>query len=177
MRTKKRNFHSELLVPSKVQLQKGGTVFQQRIVFYAILRQSSRIGKQYANMLEKFDTWSQVFGQTFEALLTAARSSWSNSWQWERGKFIVTIRLLLNSEQPQQTYVESGEQAFRGNTTSQISVELLMCCRIFNTTPTTVLLKNISLGIQYSCRKKGMSIFPNDPSQANLQSLHIGPLR
>ena len=33
-------------------LQKDGTVFQQRIVSHAMLRQSSRIGKQYANMLE-----------------------------------------------------------------------------------------------------------------------------
>ena len=44
----------ELLVPSKVQLQKSGTVFQSRMISYATLRQSSRIGKQYANMLEEY---------------------------------------------------------------------------------------------------------------------------
>ena len=58
MRTKSEIFNFEPLVPGKVQPQKGGTVFQQRMVSYAMLRQSSRIGKQYANMLEKFDTWS-----------------------------------------------------------------------------------------------------------------------
>ena len=79
-------FNFELLVPSKVQLQKSGTVFQTRIISYAMLRQPSRIGKKYANMLEKYDTWSQVFDQTVKMLLTAARLSesparWSNSCQ------------------------------------------------------------------------------------------------
>ena len=47
-------FNCERLVPSKVQLQKGGTVFQQRMVSYAMLRQALRIGKQYANVLEEY---------------------------------------------------------------------------------------------------------------------------
>ena len=47
-------FNFELLVPSKVQLQKSGTVFQSRIISYATLRQSSRIGKQYENMLVEY---------------------------------------------------------------------------------------------------------------------------
>ena len=47
-------FNFELLVPSKVQLQKSRTVFQSRMISYATLRQSSRIEKQYANMLEEY---------------------------------------------------------------------------------------------------------------------------
>ena len=86
----KANFNFELLVSSKVQLpQKSGTVFQPRMISYATLRRLSRIGKQYANMLEGYDTWSQVFNQTFEVLLTAARLSesptrWSNSCQGKK---------------------------------------------------------------------------------------------
>ena len=98
----------ELLVPSKVQLQKkqnsilakNDLLFTQ---FFIIC-----IEKQYANMLEEYDTWSQVFDQTFEALLTsAARLSelptrWSKRCQGKRLiKSVLTIRLSLNSEQPQ----------------------------------------------------------------------------
>ena len=54
-----------------VQLHESGTVFQpRRISSYAILHRLSRIGKQYANMLEEYDTWSQVFNQTFEVRAT-----------------------------------------------------------------------------------------------------------
>ena len=75
MRPKSEISNFELLVPSKVQLQKSETVFQPRMISYATLRRLSRIGKQYANMLEEYDKWSQVFDQTFEMLLTAARLS------------------------------------------------------------------------------------------------------
>ena len=76
-----------------------------------------------------------------------------------------------------QAYGESGERAFRGTTTSQVSVKLLKCCRI-NTTRTTVLSKERSLRIQYSCREKRDAIFFlfNGLSRATLQSLHIGVL-
>ena len=39
---------------------------------YIFLRNTrlSRIGKQYANMLEKYDTWSQVLDPTFEVSAT-----------------------------------------------------------------------------------------------------------
>ena len=126
MRPKIETPNFELLVPSKVifyfrkygtdekvsaidsQLQGSGTVFQpRRISSYATLHRSSRIRKQNANMLEEYDTWSQVFDQTFEVLLTsAARLSelptrCSNSCQEKRLKSVLTIRLLLNSEQSQ----------------------------------------------------------------------------
>ena len=42
--SQKRNFNFELVVPSKVQLQKRGTVFQPRMISYATLRRLSRIG-------------------------------------------------------------------------------------------------------------------------------------
>ena len=104
MRPKGEIFNFELLVPGKVQLPKSGTVFQPRMISYATLRRLSCIGKQYANMLKEYDAWSQVFDQTFEVLLTAARSSelptrWSSSCQGKRVKSVLTIRLLLNSEQ------------------------------------------------------------------------------
>ena len=71
MRPKSEIFSSKLLlVPSKVQLQKSGTVFQPRMISYATLRRLSRIGKQYAIMLEENDTWLQVFNQTFEVRAT-----------------------------------------------------------------------------------------------------------
>ena len=87
----KENFNSELLVPSKVQLQKSGTVFQSRMFSYATPRRLLRIGKQYANMLEENVAWSQVLDQTFEVLLTAVRlsespTSWSNSCQGKKGQ-------------------------------------------------------------------------------------------
>ena len=47
-----------------VQPQESGTVFQpRRISSSATLHRLSSIGKQYANMLEEYDTWSQVFNQ------------------------------------------------------------------------------------------------------------------
>ena len=126
MRPKSETLNFELLVPSKgifyfrkygtdkkvsvidSQLQGSGTVFQpRRMSSYANVHRSSRIGKQYAKMLEDYDTWSQVFDQTFEVLLTsAARLSElstrrSNSCQGKRLKSVLTIRLLLNSEQSQ----------------------------------------------------------------------------
>ena len=70
MRTKSEIFNFELLIPSKVQLQKSGTVFQPRMISYATLRRLSCTGKQYANMLEEDDTWSQVFDQTFQVSAT-----------------------------------------------------------------------------------------------------------
>ena len=71
MRPKSETSNFELLVPSKVQLQKSGTAFQPRIISsYATLRRLSHIGKQYANMLEEYDTGSQVFDQTFEVSTT-----------------------------------------------------------------------------------------------------------
>ena len=85
MRSQSETSNFKLLVPSKgisyfrkygtdekvsaidskiVQLQESGTVFQpRRISSYATLHRLSRIGKQYANMLEEYDTWSQVFNQ------------------------------------------------------------------------------------------------------------------
>ena len=36
-------------------------MFQQRMVSYTMLRQSSRIEKKFANILEEYDTWSKVF--------------------------------------------------------------------------------------------------------------------
>ena len=107
MRPKSETPNFELLVPSKVQLQKNGTVFQPRMISsYANLRRLSRIGKQYANNIE--DT---IRGRKFSIkllklvlLTSAARLSelptrWSNSCQGERVKSVLTIRLLLNSEQ------------------------------------------------------------------------------
>ena len=71
MRPKNETSNFELLVPSKVQLWESVTVFQPKsISSYATLDWLSRIGKQYANMLEKYDTWSQVFDQTFEVRAT-----------------------------------------------------------------------------------------------------------
>ena len=71
MRPKSEIFNSKLLVSSKVQLQKSGTLFRPRVISpYATLRRLSRIGKQYADILEKYDTWSQVFDQTFEVSAT-----------------------------------------------------------------------------------------------------------
>ena len=164
MRPKSEIFKFELLVPSKVQLQKSGTVFQPRMTSYATLRRLSRIGKQYANMLEEYDTWSQVFDQTFEVLLTAARSSelptrWSSSCQGKRVKSVLTIRLLLNFEQSQTD--------LRGIRRTSIPrqyglASFIKCCRIFNTTPTTVSLKNVASDIFSALvARKGMPIFPN----------------
>ena len=71
MRPKSETPNFELLVPSKAQLQGSGTVFQpRRISSYATLHRLSRIEKQYTNMLEEYDTWSQVFDQTFEVSAT-----------------------------------------------------------------------------------------------------------
>ena len=111
MRPKSEISNFELLVPSKVQLQKSGTVFQPRMISYATLRRLLRIGKQYEKMLEEYGTWSQVFDQTFRVRLTAARLSelptrWSNSCQGKRVESVLTIRLLLNSGQSQ---VDLGE--------------------------------------------------------------------
>ena len=54
-----------------VQLQESGTVYQpRRISSYATLHRLSRTGKQYANILEEYDTWSQVFNQVFEVRAT-----------------------------------------------------------------------------------------------------------
>ena len=57
----------------------------------------------------------------------------------------------------------------------KFSVELLKCCRI-STTRTTVLSRERSLRIQYSCREKMDVIISNGPSRATLQSLQIGLL-
>ena len=71
MRPKSETPNFELLVPSKVQFQGSGTVFQsRRISSYATLHRLSRTGKQYANMIEEYDTWLQVFDQTFEVSTT-----------------------------------------------------------------------------------------------------------
>ena len=49
------------------QLQESGTVFRpRRISSYAKLHRLSRIRKQYENMLEEYDTRSQVLNQFFE---------------------------------------------------------------------------------------------------------------
>ena len=145
MRTKSEIFNFELLVPGKVQLQKSVTVFQSRMISYVTLRQPSRIGKQYASMLEEY-------------VIASFRSNYSSECYWRQlldwancrhsgqpvtnGKgaspsWLLDCCWILNNHR--QTYRESGERAFKGNTTSQISVELLKCCRIFNTTRTTVL--------------------------------------
>ena len=127
MRPKSRTPNFELLVSSKgifyfrkygmdekvsaieSQLQESGTVFQpRRIPSYATLHRLSRIGKQYSNILEEYDTWSQVFDQTFEVLLTSAArlrelsTRWSNSCQGKRLKSVLTILLLLYSEESQR---------------------------------------------------------------------------
>ena len=92
MRPESETFNFELLFPSKGisyfrkygtdgkasandskigQFQKNGKVFQpRRISSYTTLHRLSRIGKQYANMLEEYDTWSQVFNQIFEVRAT-----------------------------------------------------------------------------------------------------------
>ena len=71
MRPESETSNFELLVPSKVQLQESGTVFQPRkISSYATLHRLSRIGKQHANILEEYGTWSQVFNQCFEVRAT-----------------------------------------------------------------------------------------------------------
>ena len=57
MRPKSETPNFELLVPSKG-------------ICYLCNTRLSRIGKQYANMLEEYDTWSQVFDQTFETRAT-----------------------------------------------------------------------------------------------------------
>ena len=56
----------ELLVPSKVQLQESETVFLPRRISSYATHRLSRIGKQYANMLEEYDKWSLVFNHFFE---------------------------------------------------------------------------------------------------------------
>ena len=87
----------------------------------------------------------------------------------------------ISNNDHRQTYGESGERAFRGNTTSQVSFELLKCCRNFkqssqidfvsnrkpqvlqrkfSTKRTTVLSRERSLRIQYSCREKRDANFP-----------------
>ena len=71
MRPQSETPNYDLLVPSKGQLQGSGTLFQPRMIpSYAALRRLSRIGKQYANMLEEYDTWSQVFDRTFKVSAT-----------------------------------------------------------------------------------------------------------
>ena len=92
MRAKSETSNFELLVPSKdifyfrkygtdekvsavdswiVQLQESGTVFRpRRISSYTTLHCLSRIGKYYPNILEEYDTWSQVFNKTFEVRAT-----------------------------------------------------------------------------------------------------------
>ena len=57
MRPKSEISNFELLVPSK------GYIFLRNT-------RLPRIGKQCANMLEEYDTWSQVFDQTFEVSAT-----------------------------------------------------------------------------------------------------------
>ena len=79
-------------------------------------------------MLEEYDTWSQVFNQISEVSSAA------------EFRTMITDRLMGNQA--------NGHS--RGNTTSQVSVELLKCCRI-STTRTTVLSRECSLRIQYSC--------------------------
>ena len=91
MRPKSETLNFELLVPSKgisyfrkygtdekvsatdsylVQLQESRTVFRPRRIPYTTLNRLSRIGKQYANILEEYDTWSQVFNRIFEVRAT-----------------------------------------------------------------------------------------------------------
>ena len=54
-----------------VQLQESGAVFQpRRISSNATLHRLLRIGKQYANIIEEYDTWSHVFKQNFEVRAT-----------------------------------------------------------------------------------------------------------
>ena len=81
---------------------------QTKVRMALLFHHLSRTRKQYASMLEEIDTWSHVFNQTFEALLkSAARLSelptrWSKRFQGKRFiKSVLTIRLLLNSEQSQ----------------------------------------------------------------------------
>ena len=96
-------------------------------------------------MLEKYDTWSQVFDQTFEVLLTTARSSesptscWSNSCQ-EKGliKSVMTFRLLLNSEQS-QTDLRGIRRTSIQSQYHLPSCSRANCCRNFNTTRAPVL--------------------------------------
>ena len=115
-------------------------------------------------------------------LLTTARLSespacWSNSCQGKRGESILTIRLMLNSEQV--------TDRLTGNQANEHSEAILP--REFQSSYSCA----VELSIQYQrlcsqkravseyntlVARKGMTIFPNDPSQANLQSLHIGPL-
>ena len=98
---------TDLCVPKAKFLTLNFWFLAKNISSYATLRRLSRIGKQYAIMLEEYDTWSQVFDQTFEGLLTsAARLSelptrWSNSCQGKTVKSVLSNRLLLNSEQSQ----------------------------------------------------------------------------
>ena len=100
-------------------------------------------------MLEEYDTWSQIFDQTFEVLLNAARLSelpthWSNSCQRKRVKSVLTIRLLLNSEQSQ-----TDLRRFRRTSIQRqyCLASFIKCCRIFNTIPTTVSLKSVASDI------------------------------
>ena len=96
-----------LLVPSKVQLQKRGTVFQPRMI--SSLRNSSSFITDWKTVCEYARgiryVW-QVFNRTFEVLLPAVRLSelptrWSNSYQGKRIKPVLITRLLLNSKQSQ----------------------------------------------------------------------------
>ena len=119
-------------------------------------------------MLEEYDTWSQVFDQFFEVLLkSAARLSelptrWSNSCQRKRFKSVLTIRLLLNSEQSQTDLRGIKRTSIQRQYYLASLVELLMCCRIFNTTRTTVSLKSVASNIfKTLVAREGMSIFPN----------------
>ena len=111
MRPKSEIFNFELLFLATFNSRKAEQYFSPEWApLYATLHRLSRIGKQYANRLEEYDTWSQVFNQTFEVLLAAARfaarlselpTRWSNSCQRKRVQSVLSIRLLLNSEQSQ----------------------------------------------------------------------------
>ena len=72
MRPKSEIFNFELLVPSKVQLRKSGTVFQPRMI--SSLRNSSSFITYWKTVcdyaIEENDMWSQVFDQTFEVSAT-----------------------------------------------------------------------------------------------------------
>ena len=70
MRPESETSNFELLVPSKVQLQESETVFLPRRISSYATHRLSRIGKQYTNMLEEYDTCSQVFNQSFEVRAT-----------------------------------------------------------------------------------------------------------
>ena len=113
-------------------------------------------------MLEEYDTWSQAFNQIFEVRATdmlikqlprekaEVSSDYSSAAEF---RTMITDRLMGN---------QANEHS-RGNTTSQVSVELLKCCRIFQQCS----LESVASEYSTLVARKGMPIFSKWPIVGN----------